>query len=172
MPPTYCTTTETVVVCAEPLLGVAVTVTVYVPAVVPAWVPGNGVPELPQLTAVRTTTASNAVSGTRLQRLSRLVATIKSKPIKAVASPAKGNPRPEGRLDGRTKTPEAAVVLQVIVALPEVFDEVSAIMLLGENALHEGGLTAPLGEPVTAALNVTFSLEPLGPETVIAQVPD
>jgi hypothetical protein len=76
-------------------------------------------------------------------------------------------------------TPEAALVLHVMVAFPEVVLELSVIVFgavkLWSGApklLQAGESTAPEGAPVTAALSVTVPANPFAPDTVIRQVPD
>jgi hypothetical protein len=114
----YCTLTVIAVVCAVPVDGVAVTVKVYVPVVVPGFVepPLNPLPL--QLIPAAATTASNTARGTNFHR--RCLGTMKRKkaPAREIATPAKGHTRPEGRFDGPGNICAAAVVAQVIVALP------------------------------------------------------
>jgi hypothetical protein len=75
-------------------------------------------------------------------------------------------------------TPEAALVAQVIVALPEVVVELRVKALFekfavsGVPKLHVGGYTSPECTPRTDSLSVTVPAKPLDPLTVIRQVPD
>ena len=75
-------------------------------------------------------------------------------------------------------TPETAVVVHVIVALPVVVVELSVIVFgavkawSGAPKLHEGGSTSPECTPTTGAVSATVPAKPLAPLTVIRHVPD
>jgi hypothetical protein len=176
----YCTLTVIAVVCAVPVDGVAVTVKVYVPVVVPGFVTPPPAPEPPplQLIPAAATTASNTTSGTNFQR--RWLGTISKKkiPAREIATPAKGQTRPEGRLDGPGTMCAAAVVAQVIVALP-VSEVVVRVIVPGAVKFWSGapkvqvGISVALGGVIlTAELNVIVPEKPPDPDTVIKSVPD
>jgi hypothetical protein len=123
---------------------------------VPGFVPPPP-PEPPplQLIPATATTTSNTASGTHPHRRCLGTASRKKKQASAIAPPAKGHPRPEGRLDGRNITPDGAIVKQVIVALP-VVDAALSVIVFGEVKfrsgvpnVHVGGSTAPAGVLVT-----------------------
>ena len=54
----------------------------------------------------------------------------KKTPAREIATPAKGHTRFEGRLDGLSKMCDAAIVAQVIVALP-VSEDVLNVIVFG-----------------------------------------
>lgn len=120
----------TVVDCAEPVDGVALTLKVYAPVVVPAFVPPP-MPELPlQLIPAAATTRSNTARGTSRNRRSLETKKRKKMLARQIPIPARGQARPEGYFGGLTKICAAAVEEQVIVALP-VSDEVVKAIVFG-----------------------------------------
>jgi hypothetical protein len=98
--------------------------------------------------------------------------------IKESATKAMGHLRSGEGIDGRNKTPDAAVEEQVIVALPVVEDAVNVIVLgavkfwSGIPKLQVGTSTALGGVPLTAELKVTVPANPFAPVTVMRHVPD
>ena len=94
-----------------------------------------------------------------------------NKQTKASAAAMSGHPRPNGRFEGWKKTCDGAVEEQVIVALPGVFVAVRVIVfgavknVAGAPKLQAGMSTAPEGEAVIAADNVTAPAKPYVPAT-------
>jgi hypothetical protein len=174
----YITLTVIADVVAVPADGVAVTVMVYAPTVVPGFVGPVG-PLPPQLTPAATITTSRIASGTNFHL--RCLGTLKRirKQTRETAAPARGQLRPDGRLGGRYRAPSTAVVEQVIVTLP-VSDPALNVIVLGAvkfwsgapKLLQVGKSTAPDGAPLTVADRLTVPAKPFAPVTVIRHVPD
>jgi hypothetical protein len=171
------------VVWAAPLTGVAVTVMVYIPIVVP------GLPlmlillGLPQLVPTAMTAKINIASNTRPRRFCAEIPSRKKQAMNAPTSLTKNKFGPSGRLLGRKTADVLGVVETVIVALPVIFAAVPAVKLMmfgavkfesgTPKALQVGGSSAPIGEVVTAQVKVTLSaLTMLDPVTVIRSVLD
>src|ERR1700726_2813752 len=90
-----------VVVCAAPLAGVAVTVIVYVPSVVPGLPPPPPLLALPQLVPTARTAKSKIASNTRPRRFCAEIPSRKKQAMKAPTSLTKNKFGPSGRLVGR-----------------------------------------------------------------------
>src|SRR5579864_8315599 len=115
--------------CGAPLDGVAVTVTVYAPAVVPGFPPPVPPPLLPQLVPTTTMARMVVASKTALRRFLTLKP---SRNIEAKTAPTSPINRPLGpglcrRLEG-TAIRLAAVVLKSSVSWPLVVLEVKVIV--------------------------------------------
>lgn len=98
--------------------------------------------------------------------------------ISEIATPASGHAWPEGRLVGRSKISNAAVVAQVIVAVPvgaTALNEMEFGAVKFESGAPKeqvGKSAAPDGEAVTAELRVTVPTKPVVPVAVTSCVTD
>lgn len=156
-----------------PAAGVAVTVTVYAPRVVPGLPP----PLLPHPVTTAATIKSAAASVTMPRRFRDVKA---NRNIHARAAPVsliKSQLGPCGRFKGLNK-PLLAVEFTMRVALP-VSDPALNVMVAGPVKFESGAPKLQLGKSValggaweTPQLKVTEPLNPFAPATVMRHVPD
>jgi hypothetical protein len=167
------------VVCVAPLAGAAVTVMVYIPGVVPRLPLMLIFEALPQLVPTAMTAKINIASNTRPRRFCAEIPSSKKQAMNAPTSLTRNQFGPSGRLVGRNTALVLGVVETVIVALPVGVDALKLIMFGAvkfesgtPKALQVGGLSAPIGEAVTAQVKVTLSaLFMFDPVTVMSEVP-
>jgi len=166
--------------CAVEPDGVAVTLKVYVPVVVPAFdVPPPPPPPVvfdPQPATNPVDRTSNTARGANFN-FRPPASNTRKKQRSAIAASGMAHRMFDGPSGDRKTILDAAVDEQVIVALP-IDDADKEIVLggvkfkLGDPKLHAGTSTAPAGELIPVELNAAVPVKPFAPPTMIEQDPD